>query len=58
MMWRQRGNSTADYNSLKDSCKGNGTKLLSVVGDDLTKGKSKVLQLGRFTLNIRTSSVG
>ena len=55
-MWRQRGDLTAAYNSLKD--KDNGAQLLSGAADDLTKGKSKVFQLGKFTLDVRTSSIG
>lgn len=46
VIWRQRGDLTEDYNSLKYCCKGNGNKQLSGVGDDLRKGKSQVLILG------------
>lgn len=56
VMWRQRGDLTATYNYLKYSYKDNGAKLFSGVPDDLTRGKSKVLQFGRLTLDIRRKS--
>lgn len=46
VMGRQRGDLTAAYNSLKDSCKGNGTKLLSGVANDLTQARAKCCNLG------------
>lgn len=53
VMWRQRSDLAAAYSYLKDSYKDNGAKLFSGVADNLTRGKTKVLQLRRFTLGIK-----